>query len=45
MSKKISKIWGFFTNPPGENLTGTGSFCSGIRDKSDRTLTNDELTV
>jgi hypothetical protein len=31
MSKKIPKICGIFSNAPGENLTGTGSFCSGVR--------------
>jgi hypothetical protein len=31
MSKKIPKIWEIFSKPPGENLKGTGSFCSGIR--------------
>jgi hypothetical protein len=32
--KKIPKIGGIFSSPPGENLTG--SFCSGIRGTQDR---------
>jgi len=35
VNKKNHKIWGFFSSPLGENLTG--SFCSGIRGTKDRT--------
>ena len=33
---KIAKIWVFFSNPPEENLTGTGSYYDGIGATQDR---------